>query len=286
MDITLIAAAALTAAEVLAAAPDSDWRALEPARTLYMELASGRVVIELAPAFAPAHVANLETLARARYFDGLAIYRVQDNFVAQWGDPDERGAFGEAKTSLAPEFTRPLRGLPAFRRLPDADTYASQAGFVQGFPVARDAKRAWLVHCYGMVGAGRGNPADSGNGAELYAVIGSAPRLLDRNVTLVGRVVQGIERLSALPRGTGKLGFYETAAERTPIRSLRLAADLPEAERGRLEILRTESTTFGRLVELRRMRRDDWYKEPAGRVDVCNVTVPVRDMPAAAGPAR
>jgi peptidylprolyl isomerase len=135
------------------------------------------------------------------------------------------------------------------------------------------------VHCYAMVGAGRDSDATSGNGAELYVVIGNAPRLLDRNVTLVGRVVQGIELLSSLKRGTGALGFYEKAEERTPITQVRFASDLPAAERVNLEALKTDSATFKTLIEMRRFRKDDWYKEPAGRVDVCNVPLPVRIKP-------
>ena len=267
-----------TLAELLAASPAGDWRRLDPQRVLYMELAAGRVVIELAPDFAPRHVDNIRILARAGYFDGLAIVRAQDNYVVQWADPEEKRPLGDAKKTLAPEFTRPIAGSPPFTRLPDRDTYAPQAGFAAGFPVARDpgSGREWLVHCYAMVGAGRDNAADSGNGSELYAVIGNAPRLLDRNVTLVGRVVQGIELLSPLRRGTGALGFYERAEERTPIREVRLAADLPADRRIDLEALRTDSATFRQLVEMRRFRRDDWYKEPAGHVDVCNVPLPVR----------
>ena len=273
-----------TLTELLAASPAGDWRRLDPERVLYMELAAGRVVIELAPEFAPRHVDNIRILARAGYFDGLAIVRAQDNYVVQWADPEEKRALGEAKQTLAPEFTRSIAGSPPFTQLPDRDTYAPQAGFAAGFPVARNpgSARAWLVHCYAMVGAGRDNSADSGNGSELYAVIGNAPRLLDRNVTLVGRVVQGIELLSALRRGTGALGFYERAEERTAIRELRLAADLPAGRRVDLEALRTDSATFRQLVEMRRFRRDDWYKEPAGHVDVCNVPLPVRAAKSAA----
>ncbi len=91
---------------------------------------------------------------------------------------------------------------------------------------------------------GRDNPADSGGGTELYAVIGHAPRHLDRNVTLVGRVVKGIELFSVLPRGTGDLGFYEKPEQRVPIRSIRVAADVPESRRTPLEILRTDTPTF------------------------------------------
>ncbi len=127
-----------------------------------------------------------------------------------------------------------------------------------------------------MVGVGRDNDADSGGGSELYAVIGQAPRQLDRNVTLVGRVVRGMEWLSSLPRGTGDLGFYKTAAERTPIVRVRIAADLPVAERVPLQALREDSATFAALLRNRRFRQDDWYKRPAGRLDVCNMPLPVR----------
>ncbi|HET7757246.1 MAG TPA: peptidylprolyl isomerase [Steroidobacteraceae bacterium] len=274
---TAPASRALTTAEVLAASAPSDWRPLDPQNTLYLELPAGRVIIELAPQFAPRTTANVETLARAHYFDDLPIVRSQDNYVVQWGDPDGRKPVGKAQRTLAAEFERPLRGL-ALTRLPDPDTYAPEAGFVDGFPVAADPQtgRAWLVHCYGMVGAGRGNDVDSGGGTELYVVIGQAPRHLDRNVTLLGRVVQGMALLSVMPRGNGERGFYQHPGERTPIRSVRIAADVPESERTRLLELRTDTATFAAYVEARRNRHDAWFKVPAGRVDVCNVPIPVR----------
>lgn len=280
----LVPAAALaappkTTAELLAQSPASDWRMLDPDNTLYMELPQGRVVIELAPHFAPKSAENIRVLARSGYFDGLAIMRAQDNYVVQWGDPDEKSpkSLGEAKKTIAPEFTRSAKDVE-FVRLPDPDTYAPEAGFSAGFPAARDprAGRAWLVHCYAMVGVGRDNAEDSGNGAELYAIIGNSPRLLDRNITVVGRVVQGIELLSPLKRGTGPLGFYEKPEERTPIREVKLASQLPPDKRLPLEALRTDSRTFAALVGMRRFRKDDWYKVPAGHVDVCNVPLPVR----------
>jgi peptidylprolyl isomerase len=276
------ARAAPTPQEILNASPKADWRAPDPENLLYLELPAGRVIIELAPVFAPRHVANLRTLVRAKYFDGLAVLRVQDNYVAQWGDPDEAHPrdLGKAQAKLPPEFERPARDLP-FQRLADGDVYAPEVGFSGGFPVARDLKsgEAWLAHCYGMVGAGRDEAADSGNAAELYAVIGHAPRHLDRNVTLLGRVLQGIELLSSLPRGTGPLGFYERPEQRLPLRSARLAVDLPAAERTSLEVLRTDSATFEQITEARRNRTDSWTKEPAGRIELCNVPLPVRPRP-------
>jgi peptidylprolyl isomerase len=269
-----------TMAEVLAAATPGDWRPLDPESTLYLQLGSGRVVIELAPAFAPLHAANIRALVREHYFDGLAIVRSQDNYVVQWADPDGKRPLGGASATLVPEFTAPAAGLP-FTRLPDADGYAPQVGFSNGFPVGRDPRTgtAWLAHCYGMVGVGRGNELDSGNGAELYVVIGNAPRHLDRNIAVVGRVVKGMEWLSTLPRGTGPLGFYERPEQNVPIVSVRLAADVPAAEREKLEVLRTDTPTFERLVESRRNRQDDWYKVPAGYVELCNVPLVVRAQP-------
>jgi peptidylprolyl isomerase len=266
-----------TMAEVLAVSKPSDWRELDPQRTLYMELASGRVILELAPQFAPTHVANVIALVREGYFDGLAVMRSQDNYVVQWGDADGKRQIRTAKRTLPAEFERSSKDLP-FTLLPDQDTYAGEVGFSDGFPAARDPAlgRAWPVHCYGMVGAGRDEDVDSGGGTELYAVTGHSPRHLDRNVTLLGRVIKGMDLLSSLPRGTAELGFYEKPEQRVPIRTVRVAADVPEAERTRLSILRTDTQTFMDLVESRRNRRDTWFKVPAGRIEVCNVPIPVR----------
>lgn len=270
-----------TTASVMAATSAADWRPLDPENTLYLELATGRVVIELAPSFAPAHVSNVKALVREGYFDGLTINRVQDNYVAQWGDASEgaaQRAIRTAKKSLAAEFdVATPTGVP-FTPAPDGDVYAAEAGWPQGFPVARDPKsgRAWLTHCYGALGTARGNGADSGGGTQLFVVIGHAPRHLDRNDTVLGRVVKGIELLSTLPRGTGALGFYEKPEQRVKIQRVRVAADVPATERTALQILRTDTATFRSLIEARRTRTEEWFKYPVGRVEVCNVPVPVK----------
>jgi len=282
-----------TMAEVLAASKPSDWRALDPENTIYVELASGRVVIELAAEFAPRHVANVKALARERYYDGLAVVRVQDNYVVQWADPDGEKPDLARKTqhgrrTLPAEFERTFDSKTPFTRLPDGDVYAREVGFSGGFPVARDKRsgKMWLVHCYGMVGAGRDNAPDSGGGTELYVVIGHAPRHLDRNVTLLGRVVYGMELLSALPRGTGSMGFYDKPEQHVPIRAIRVAADVPESERTDLEIMLTATPTFKELIEARRNRREDWFQFQAGRVEIANVPIPVRLRNAEARPGR
>jgi peptidylprolyl isomerase len=269
-------------ADLLAATKPRDWRPLDPENTIYLELAAGRVVIELAPAFAPNHVANVKALAREGYFDGLAIIRSQDNYVIQWGDPNaddgkKRKPIQKAKATLPAEFDRAASDLP-FSPLPDGDVYAPEVGLSGDFPAARDAKsgRAWLAHCYGMLGAGRGNDAASGGGTELYVVIGHSPRHLDRNVTLLGRVVSGIELLSVQARGTAAMGFYDKPEQIVPIKTIRVAADVPPAERTPLEVLRTDTPTFATLVDIRRTRREEWFKNPVGRIELCNVPIPVR----------
>ena len=262
--------------EILAASPPGDWRLIDPADTMVMELPAGRVVIELAPSFAPRVIANIRTLIHEHYFDGSFIVRAQDNYVVQWARTDKR-ALGAAMEKIPAEFDRSSDGVK-FTKLPEPDAYASETGFAADMPAARDPahRRIWLAHCYGMVGVGRDVAADSGNGGELYAVIGQSPRNLDRNVTLIGRVVEGIELLSVMPRGTGPLGFYEKPAQQIPIRSIRVGSELPDSERPKLQALRADSATFGRLLEERRTRPDPWYKHSPGHIGMCNVPLPVR----------
>ena len=265
-------------ADIIKASSPSDWRELDPKNTLYLELPAGRVVIELDPQYAPNHVANIKALVREGYFDGLAVIRAQDNYVVQWGDPSEARPIKTAKKTLKAEFSTSITKDIPFTALPDSDTYAPMTGYSNGFPSARDPKSGstWLTHCYGMVGVGRDNDADSGGGTDLYVVIGHAPRHLDRNVTLVGRVMQGMELLSSMPRGTGNLGFYEKPEQYVPIKSIRIAADVPNSERTHLEVIRTDTPTFKAIVESQRFRGGDWYKVAAQHVEVCNVPIPVR----------
>ncbi len=278
----LAAAAPLPTPEgILAAAPAGDWQALEPADTLYMDLPKGRVVILLAPGFAPKTIANIKNLLGDKYFDGSAIVRSQDNYVVQWSQENKAKKEAKAKLKGYVEFERPAS--PSLVRLPDHDTYAPQTGFDGDFAAGSDGKSEWLLHCYGMVGAGRDSAPDSGSGVELYAVTGQAPRQLDRNITLVGRVVQGMELLSALPRGASAqgayMGFYQKPDEYTKISSIRLASELPAKERLRLQYLKTDTKSFTAYVEARRNRHNNWFVRAAGAIDACNIPLPLRSAP-------
>jgi cyclophilin family peptidyl-prolyl cis-trans isomerase len=272
-----------TVADIVQASSPADWRPLDPDNTLYMELPGGRVVIELAPDFAPQNVANIKLLAREHYYDGLAVVRSQDNYVVQWGDPDEAHPrpLKTAREKVPGEFTVPLKNDRHFTALPDRDGYAPQVGHSNGFPAGRDPKAGstWLAHCYGMVGVGRDVDNDSGNGTSLYAVTGHAPRHLDRNITVVGRVVWGMALLSALPRGHEAMGFYGAGEAHPPISTVRLAADVPQSERSRLEVMRTDSAAFQAAVEAQRNRGGPWNKYAAGYVELCNAPIPVREQP-------
>jgi peptidylprolyl isomerase len=274
----------LSTADIIKQSAPADWRPLDSANTVVMDVNGQQVVFELAPRFAPRHAANIRTLVKEGYFDGLAVIRVQDNFVSQWGDPaddekekDKLKPLGSAAAKLPAEFSIPYKGLP-ITKLKDADGFAPVTGFIDGMPVAADPKKniAWIPHCYGVIGAGRGDTVDSSNGSSLYAIIGQAPRALDLNITVVGRVIKGMEALSALPRGTGAMGFYEKPEQYVPIRKAQLLADMPEAEKPALEVMRTDTATWRALVESRRHASGNWYVHSAEHTNVCNLTVPTR----------
>lgn len=266
-----------TPAEIVAQAPASAWAALPAGDLLVIDLDTGqRVVIALAPAFAPVHVANIRALARSGWFDGITINRVQDNYVTQWGDATEKKALPAGIVARPPaEYARPLAGL-GFRAMGYRDAYAAEAGHAGGWPVAREGALAWLPHCYGMVGVGRNLAPDTGTGAELYAVIGHGPRHLDRNIAVVGRVLAGMEALSALPRGTETLGFYKEGTSRPAILRARIASDLPAAEQPAFEVMKSAVPQFAAWVKARANRRDDFFVRPAGALDICNALPPVR----------
>ncbi|MEA3264188.1 MAG: peptidylprolyl isomerase [Pseudomonadota bacterium] len=302
----------LAPAEIVNAAPKADWAAIAASDLLVMDLApdakgkARRVVIQLMPApFSQGWVGNIRKLAAAKFWDGTSINRVQDNYVVQWGDanaedkakakslPGDLAVVPESRYSLdynSITYNRARSRLmrqarPDFAPSPDEhragywhtarDPFTNGgATFDGGWPLAYDGNAIWPVHCYGMVGVGRDMPPNTGTGAELYTVIGHAPRHLDRNIALVGRVIEGIEHLSSLPRGTGALGFYETPEERTGIVSIRIGSEVSGLPA--YEYLLTESESFARYADARANRRDAFFIRPAGGADVCNIPVPVR----------
>lgn len=168
----------------------------------------------------------------------------------------------------------------------DRDSYAEYVAFYQSWPLGMEAEKSkqiyWPIHCYGAVGVGRNLSPDTGTGAELYTVIGQAPRHLDRNIAVVGRIIEGIEHLSSLPRGKGQLGFYADASKRVPILSIRLGTALDSENQLKFEQLDSEKyyvqkpSIFRQYIDARANRRDPFFIKPAGGADICNIPVPVR----------
>lgn len=283
--------------EIVTAAKAEEWTTISPADLLVMDLAPDskgkprRVIIQLIPApFSQGWVGNIRKLAAAHWWDGTSINRVQDNYVVQWGDATEKKSL-PAGIAVAPESAHSLAenqqdlkalgaaaadnaaGFQHFVQLVD-DPYADYTTFSGGFPVASNGSSRWPTHCYAMVGVGRNLSPDTGTGAELYTVIGHAPRHLDRNIALVGRVIEGMEHMSSLPRGSGALGFYEKEEERVPIMSVRLGNEAKDASA--FEYLSTESKSFAAYADARANRMDPFFNVPAGGADICNIPVPIR----------
>lgn len=264
--------------QIVDAAPADAWVEIPAEDLLIVTLEGDReIIFQLASRYAPEHVDNIRTLARSTYWDGAVVYRVQDNYVAQFGLPNiERDAPDALIAEPAAEYVFDAAGLDLVP-LGSGDPYSLMAGFSDGWPVAvYEDGTASLTHCYGALGAGRGLE-DTGDGTALYAVIGHAPRHLDRNIAIVGRAIEGIAHLAALERGTdGPLGMYGDEQRPTPVVSYTIAADLPEQERPRFEYLGEDSASFADYLDRRANRYDDFYNNPAGGVALCNVQIPVR----------
>jgi peptidylprolyl isomerase len=271
--------AGATPPSILAASKIGEWVAIPADDLMVLELAGNRrVVIQLAPDFAPVHVQNIKALARTGYWQGAAVYRVHDNYVAQWGNNETEKPLPPSVVARPPaEYQRNLAGLDVVP-LGSPDPYAPLVGYAKGWPVAVDTRDATvaLAHCYASVGVGRDLSPDTGMGGELYAVIGHGPRALDRIIANVGRVVSGIEHLSSLPRGTEALGIYKERSSDVPIVSVQLASMMAEETRPRFEYRDEKSASFAAWLHVKKNRQDDFYIRPAGGVDLCNATTPVR----------
>ena len=274
------------------------------------------VIQLMPPPFSAGWIGNIRKLAAAHWWDGMSINRVQDNYVVQWGDPNaddkvkakalpaglstmaesgyylpfmqlgnsETGEVSRTQAKIqvaqikAEDLEQDLVGTGIVGKIggPASDNYAKYNGFERGWPVASDLNLVWPVHCYGMVGVGRDLSPNTGSGAELYVVIGHAPRHLDRNIALVGRVIEGIEFLSSLPRGHGGLGFYDLdqGDERVTITAIRPGTEVKDLPA--YEYLSTDSASFASYADARANRRDPFFIRPAGGADICNIPVPVR----------
>jgi peptidylprolyl isomerase len=265
-------------AEILGETTAEDWRTIPAEDTLVVELESGKVTIALVPSLAPMHVAQVRKLARQKFYDGLSFYRVIDGFVAQGGDPFGERKIGNAKKSLKAEFDRSGDDV-GFKALADVDGFAPAIGFVGSLPAGHDAATgaSWLLHCPGAFALGREDGRDTAS-TEFYVALG-AQRYLDRNMSVIGRVIDGMRHLQALRRVEPPESKEDDVGEK--IVTIRVAADIPEAERETWEILDSARPAFEAYAEARRNRPEAFFHFRAGHLDICQMPVPVRRKGAA-----
>ncbi len=257
-------------------AQEADWRPVKPENLLLIETSHGQVAVELNPVFAPKHSERLRALAKVHFYDGLSFYRVIDGFVAQGGRNE--GDLPDWPV-LINENDRAAEGL-TFEPTGSPDLYAPEAGHAGGFAAARNPKtgRAWLMHCVGSMAMARDTDPDTGD-AEFYIVIGPGTRYLDRNLSIFGRVIEGMEHMQKLNRGIRSInsGVIADKTMRDPILAMRLASELPEEERPAFEVMRDKSQAFADFKTSKRVRDADFfYRRPPEIIEAYNVQAPAR----------
>jgi len=265
-----------TPVEIMAEAAPQEWRTFDQENLLYIDLASGTAIVALSDVLARDHVRQMKALVRQGFYDGLSFYRVIDGFVAQGGDPFEVRDIGDAAASLDAEFEEPLSAVDGRQALArDADGYASQVGFVNGLPVGIDDERetVWHLHCAGAFAYGRNDERNSAS-TEFYITL-QPQRYLDRNLTVFGRVISGMEHVQSLRRNTPPASEDEDVGEK--IIAMHIGVDLPPARQMQLEILRTDSDAFAEYWESRRNRPGSFFHFRHDYVDICQLPMPIRE---------
>ncbi|MFK0298926.1 peptidylprolyl isomerase [Brevundimonas sp. NPDC090276] len=251
----------------------SEWRAVAPENLLVIDTNKGRVLVELTPELAPGHVERIRLLAGRGFYDGVVWHRVIDQFMAQTGDPLGTGEGQSPYPDLKAEFT--------FRR--DAQTpftpVAAPAGAVLGFlhsvPVqtqpdaymattADHKVHAWGLYCPGVAGMARDDAPDSAN-SQFFLMRQPYPSL-DKRYTIWGRVVSGLDVVRSLKASPNPDGIVTGPDQMTRVR---VASDLPQAERPSVQVLDTSSARFRALAEASRQARGADFS-------VCDVELPVQ----------
>jgi peptidylprolyl isomerase len=257
-----------------------DWRPVDPENLLLIETARGMVAVELSDAFAPNHTARIRQAVRDGFFDGREFYRVIDGFVAQGGRGEEADSIELPQyPTLTGEFFVDS-GSIEFTPMIDGDLYAPVVGHAGGFPAAQneDQSETWLLHCPGTMALARDNGADTGD-IEFYIVIGQGPRYLDRIMSVFGRVIDGMEHIQALNRGDPSVNYGVIAdpADRDPIVSMRIAADLPAEDRPDYEIMDTRGQAFHDAKSARRNRTHEFFfQTPPAVIEACHMPARAR----------
>lgn len=275
-----------SSAEILATATAEDWRQIPSDDLLIFQLERGQIAIALSPVLAQNHVAQVKKLARDGFYDGLSFYRVIEGFVAQGGDPFNERELKSAEAVMVAEFEEDVDGafLSAFFRHADPDGYAAEVGFIGTLPVGYDpeAGHAWHLHCAGAFAFGRENEKDTAS-TEFYITL-QPQRYLDRNLSVFGRVIDGMEHVQALRRVDPPASKEDDLGE--AILSVRVASDISVETRPAFEILDSARPVFAEYVEARRNRPEEFFWFRPDHLDVCQLPIPVRSISSAAETAK
>ncbi len=229
------------------------FRPVDPAHTLVIDTTRGRAIVELRPELAPKSVERVEALARRGTYDGLQFHRVLAGRFAQTGNPNNRDGGGTELPDLKLEAVKRLD----VSRLPTATRAADgRSGFLGAQPWASpppgpDGRAAaWGAYCAGVMGMGRQAAPDTGN-SEIFLTF-QPERGFDHDYAVVGRVVVGLDALSAVAVG-------EPPARPDRMLRVRVLADLPAAERPAVEVEDTASPAFAaRIAAARRAKGADF----------------------------
>lgn len=258
--------------------PSEGYRLVEPENLVIMQLEYGEVVIELNADMAPNHAAQFSQLVLDGVYDRERFYRVIDGFVAQGGlENDERIALFDTLENENDREIQDRRFVP----LGNDDLFASEVGHMDGFAAGRDMsiRREWLLHCPGTLAMARDTDPDSGS-TEFYIVL-APQRYLDRNLTIFGRVISGMQYVQKLKRGDRAIesGVIQAPEKGDVIVSMKMASELPEEIRPVWEVMDTQSVEWAEFKDSRRVRDDPFfYRKPPEVLDVCGVEVPAKRM--------
>lgn len=259
----------LIVSEVMEQANDNDWREVDNRNVLKITLPTGVSYIELNSQLAPKHTANIKALAKQGFYQGLSVYRFVEGFVAQGGDSSgKKTSSFEVKPVPAEFYLATSQPLP-ITVIDRQDGYAPITGFLNGFAVAQNKQQTqtWQVHCPSVFAMARNNEIDSAS-TEFYVTIGNSQRYLDRNITVFGRVLEGIEHFNLLARHPENNEVFN------PITDVQLLSDISDTDNSKFRVMKTNSNVFKNLIQARKNRTESWFVESANYIDVCAMPIP------------
>lgn len=250
---------------------DTHWYQVPQSDLVYLQTTQGPVIIALTDSIAPQHAQRFRELVKSGFYNNRYFYRVIEGFVAQAGSNGTHRA-GDSTAPLPAEFT--ASSVEGFYEVERPAPFAPVSGFINGFAAATtpDRQRYWLAHCPGTVAMARDNKADTG-ATEFYVVLGQAPRHLDRNMSVFGRVVDGMAALQKLPRGSAdNHGVLKDFSEASELIDARLGTDVPKYRRRQVALQLPGHSDYQKKVAEARAMSNPFFVDDAlapRPIDIC-----------------